>query len=85
MPVQVPNTQERGRFVASFRRLRTEELSASGGLRPPNPHKGVCPMDPAGGYAPRPPLQAQRIAMWLGLNHVVQFQSNPATVRGSQR
>ena len=34
-----------------------KKLSASGGLRPPDPPPGALPLDPAGGSAPRPPFR----------------------------
>jgi len=33
---------------------KTKKLSASGGLRPPDPRPGALPMNPAGGSAPDP-------------------------------
>ena len=34
-----------------------KKLSASGGLRPPDPPPGALPLDPTGGSAPRPPFR----------------------------
>jgi len=60
----LPKTQESGRFAVSFRRLRTEKLSASGWLRPPDPPPGALPLDPAGAPTPDPCYrQAQALAM----------------------
>ena len=42
-------------FGASFRRLRSEKLSALGGALP-LPPPGALPLDPSGGSVPRPPL-----------------------------
>ena len=52
MPGQVPKTQELGRFAASFRRLRFEKPSASGGFAPLSPHQGLCPWTPLGALPP---------------------------------
>ena len=41
-------------FCRSVERSRTKKLSASGGLRPPDPPPRALPLDPAGGSAPRP-------------------------------
>jgi len=50
MPAQVPKTQEIGKFAASFRCLRSEKPSASGGFAPPGPQRpwtlGLCPQTP---------------------------------------
>jgi len=57
MPAQVPKTQELGRFGASFRRLRSEKLSASGGFYPLaslSPHQGLSPWTPLGALSPDP-------------------------------
>ena len=43
-------------FCRSMGRSRTKKLSASRGLRPPDPPPRALPLDPAGGSAPRPPL-----------------------------
>ena len=56
-PAQVPKTQELGRFAASFRRLRSEKSSASGGPRPLAPHQGLS-LDggPRWGLCPQTPI-----------------------------
>jgi len=56
MPAQVPKTQELGSFAASFRRLRSEKSSASGGLRP-------LPLDPATPLGALPPDLRYRLAL----------------------
>jgi len=44
------------KFAASIKRPKAESVSASGGLCPLTPWPGALPLDPAGGFAPRPPL-----------------------------
>ena len=64
MPAQVPKTQELVRFAASFRRLRSEKPSASGGVAsPPGSPPGALPLDPAGGSAPDPCYIGSRSAL----------------------
>jgi len=41
-------------FGASFRRLRSEKLSASGGALPLAPHQRLCPWTPLGALSPDP-------------------------------
>ena len=43
-----------GEFAASIERSKAKSVSASGGLRPPDPRLGALPLDPAGGSAPDP-------------------------------
>jgi len=65
MPVQVPNTQERGKFAASIGHAKYKRLSASGGLRPPD-----APPGPRWGLCPQTPVIGSRsaLAMCLGLS-----------------
>jgi len=43
-----------GKFAVSIEHSEAKSVSASGGLRPPNPRPGALPLDPAGGSAPDP-------------------------------
>ena len=50
-------------FALSEGRPKARKLSASGGLRPPDPPPGALPLDPAGGSAPRPPYRLALCAL----------------------
>jgi len=43
------------KFPAFIGRWKAKRLSASGGLRPLNPHRGLCPLDPRWGLRPQTP------------------------------
>jgi len=55
-------SEKMGEFAASIERSKAKSVSASGGLRPPDPRPGALPLDPAGGSAPQTPVIGSRSA-----------------------
>jgi len=49
-----PNFRKLGEFAAFIERLKAKSVSASGRLRPPDPHQGLCPSTPLGAPPPDP-------------------------------
>ena len=74
------------KFCRSVGRLRTKKLSASGGLRLPDPPPGARLLDHAGGSAPRPPfrLALHSLAMAPATAYSPNFQTLPTPMSVSQ-